>query len=238
MDEKIKLVLKNLGLEEREIKIYLALVSNGSLTAMQISKETKIDRTTVYDILTKLENKGISSSFIKNKTKHFTILTPNELLIYFKEKYSSLNQILPQLNQLTTKTKEEVSCQLFEGKEGIKTILKDLIESKKDYKVIGIRKEYEEILNYFHDQGFLKLTELNVKEKAIVERETKFKKLKNGNYRYVDNKLLSLVTTLIYGNKVVFFIWAEPYFSISIENKTFSKAQSEYFDLLWEIAKK
>jgi len=236
MNNQITLILKNLGFEEREVKIYLILMTKGSLTAMQISKETQIDRTTIYDILERLINKGIASSFIKNKSKHFTALSPNKLLIYFRDKYSSLQNILPELNKLTSKTQEPVKCELFQGKEGLKTVLKDLIESKEEYKVIGIRKEYEDILEYFNEQGIIKLNQEKIKEIGIYSKGEKFKKLKYGEYKEINQKL-SPLTTLIYGNKVMFFVWIEPYFAILIENETFRKGQEEYFNLLWKQAK-
>lgn len=238
MENQVTKVLENLGIETREINIYLALINKGTLTALQISKKIRIDRTTIYDILERLIDKGIVSYTIKNKTKHFNALKPKELLIYFKEKYSSLEKILPELNKLASQKKEEIKCELFQGREGLKTILKDLIDTKKDYKAINIRKEYEEILEYFYEQGVLNLDAFKVKEIAIVEKGQRFQKLKRGIYKYLDKKLISPVTTLIYKDKVAFFIWQQPYFAIRVENKTFSKAQKEYFDLLWKIAKK
>lgn len=238
MNERIKEILEDLGFETREINIYLTLIKNQSLTALQLSKETRIDRTTIYDILERLIDKGIVSFTIKNKTKHFSTLKPEELLIHFKEKYSSLENILPELNKLLNKKEEKVKSELFQGREGLKIVLKSLINSGENYKVIGITNEYENILGYFNEQGAIRLDQWKVKEKAIVSRNAKFKKLKCGIYRYLDKKLIPPVTTLIYGNKVVFFIWTEPYFAISIENNTLVKAQEEYFDLLWSIAKK
>jgi len=237
MNDKIKQVLENLGFEEREINIYLTLISEQNLTALQISKHTRIDRTTTYDILERLMNKGVVSSFIQNKTRHFKALTPEKLLVYFKEKYFSLEQIIPKLNQIRTKTKEPVSCELFQGKNGFKTVLRDFMEANVDYKAIGIRKEYEEILGYITDQYVLKLNELNVKETAIVERGAEFIPVKKGVYRYLDKKALPPITTFIYNNVVIFFIWKEPYFAIRIENKEFAKLQEEYFDMMWGIAK-
>ncbi|NQU78420.1 hypothetical protein HQ545_01495 [Candidatus Woesearchaeota archaeon] len=235
---KINEVLQNLGLEEREIKVYLALLRNNTSPALQLSKETRIDRTTTYDILERLIDKGVVSSIIKNNTKHFTALMPKELLLHYKEKYSTLESIMPELNKITTQTKEPVKCELFQGKEGLKTVAKDIVAAKKDYKVINIRKEYEDILGYFNEQGIINLNQFKVKEFAIVEKGAKFKKVKEGSYRYLDKKLLSPVTTLIYGAKVVFFLWTEPYFAIKVDNKTFAKAQEEYFELLWDMAKK
>ncbi|MAH07867.1 hypothetical protein CMI38_06485 [Candidatus Pacearchaeota archaeon] len=236
--EKIKEVLKELGIEKREIEIYLTLIGEQDLTALQIAKKTKIDRTTTYDILEKLINKGMASSFIKNKTKHFRVLTPNNLLSYFKDKYYSLESIVPSLNDLSKKSKEFVSCELFQGKEGIKTVIKEFLETKANYKAIGIRKEYEEFLKFFTDQTILKINISRMKETAIVEKGSKFTETKNGTYRFINKKFLPPISTLIYKNIVVFFIWKEPYFAIRIENKDFAKLQDEYFNLLWKSAKK
>ncbi len=234
---KVQEILQDLGFEEREVRIYLALLKNYSLTALQISKEVRIDRTTTYDILERLINKGIVSTSVRNGTKHFTALKPRELLLHFKEKYGLLANILPELNKITSQTKEPVRCELFQGKDGLKIVLKDLINSKKDYEVIGIRKEYEDILGYFNEQGVLKLDQFKVKEYGLVEKEIKFNKLKQGVYRYLNRKLPSPVTTLIYDNKVIFFIWTEPYFAILVENKIFAKGQEEYFNMLWATAR-
>lgn len=234
---KIFEILKDLGFEEREIKIYITLIRLGDSPALKISKETGIDRTTTYDILERLIGKGIVSSYIKNKSKHFCALVPDRLLHYFKEKYSSLENILPELKKISNQTPEIVKCELFYGKEGLKSVGKDIVDNTKEYRVIGIRKEYEEILGYFNEQAIIKLDQFKAKEIAIVEKNAKFKKLKDGEYKYLDKKILSPITTLIYKNKVVFFIWKEPYFAVSIENRELAKAQIEYFNLLWKIAK-
>ena len=181
--------------------------------------------------------KGIVSSKMINNAKHFNALDPNQLLVYFNEKYSSFEKIIKKLNILNKKPEEEVNCELFQGLNGLKTVLKDLINSKENYYVIGMKKKYEEILNYFNKQGVIKLNEFNVRETAIVARDEKFKKLENGKYKYLNN-LSSDFTTLIYGNTVVFFIWKEPYFAIRVKNKEFVKGQKEYFYLIWKIAKK
>lgn len=235
--DQIAETLCDLGFDEKEVKVYLALLRNNMRTAQELAKDTRIDRTNIYDILEKMIGKGVVSVLIKNSTKHFLALTPKDLLVYFKDKFSSLETILPELNKMTGQSRERLKCELFQGKEGLKTVIKDIIASGKDYKAIGIRKEYEEILGYFTTQHIIKLNQTKVKEYAIVEKGARFKKAKEGIYRYLDRKLLSPVTTLIYGNFVVFFIWTEPYFAVRVDNKTFAVAQEEYFEILWGIAK-
>ena len=230
-------VLKDLGFENREIQIYPELIKESNLTALEISKKTTIDRTTVYDILEKLMHKGIVSTRIINNSKHFSALLPKQLLAHFKEKYSSLETILPELNKITNEKQDVVKCELFHGREGLKTVFKDIITRGKDYKAIGIRKEYEEIIGYFTEHAISKLNIFKAKEIGIVEKGIKFSKLKNSEYRYLDKKNMPSVTTIIYDDKSIFIIWVEPYFAIRITNKTFEKAQDEYFKFMWLIAK-
>jgi len=230
-------ILKDLGFEEREINIYLALLRLGDSPALKISKEIGIDRTTTYDIFERLIAKGIVSSYVKNNSKHFRALTPEKLMVYFWDKYTSLENILPELNKISSQTPEIVKCELFYGLEGLKSVCKDIVKNAKKYRGIGsFRKEYEEILGYFGEQAILKLDQFKAKEYAIIDKNAKFTKLKKGAYRYIDQKLLSPVTTLIYGNKVVFLVWKEPYFAVRIENEQITKAQTEYFNIIWKNA--
>lgn len=235
--DKINEALENLGFEEREIKIYLALISEQDLAVLQISKKTGIDRSTTYDILEKMLNKGIVTFYLKNKVKHFKALSPEKLLTHFKDKYASLKSVLPSLKQIENKFKEIVGCELFQGVAGFKTVLENFVEEGVDYMVIGVREEYENVLGYWADHGILLLNELKMKGKAIVERDLNFTKLKNESYRSLDKKLLSNTSTLIYGDNIVFFIWKDPYFAIRIKSKELAIMQEEYFDLLWKIAK-
>lgn len=236
MDEFIDILIEN-GFERRSAKIYLYLLKNGNSTALEISKGVSIDRTTVYDLIEKLSSKGMVSSIQINNSKRFKALDAEKLLVHFKEKYNSLEGILPNLKDFELKSADRVSCEFFVGKDGLKIVLKDLINSRKDYRVIGIRKEYEDLLGYFNGQGIIKLENFNVKEIAILEKGVKVKKVKGGKYRYLDKKIISPITTLIYGNYVVFIIWNEPYYSIRINSQDFVKDQLEYFNLLWSIAK-
>ena len=115
MLDKIIVVLKELGFEQREIKIYLTIIKLQNQTALQISKQTEIDRTTTYDLLEKMTQKGIVAFKLINNAKHFTVLKPDQLLVYFKEKYTSLENIIPKLNAITELSDEPINCELFQG---------------------------------------------------------------------------------------------------------------------------
>ena len=72
MNINVALLLKEYGLEDNEIKVYLYLVGKRELTAYNIAKETKIHRSTCYDILDRLISKGfVTQSGEKNKRFYY-----------------------------------------------------------------------------------------------------------------------------------------------------------------------
>lgn len=235
MDE-IRIALENLGLKNAEIEIYLALTRKGSLSALELSKETEIDRTTAYDITRKLIEKGIVSKLSKNKTTHFKSISPEELLSQFRRKCSGFANMIPEINKTIQKADESINCELFQGKEGLVNVIKELVLSRIDYKAIGIRKEYEDIMGYFYKQFLNKVDLSDIKETAIVEKGARFKKAKKGNYRYV-SKDLGMITTVIYDSTVIFFIWTGKYSAIRVKNEEFARNQATQFDLLWASCK-
>ena len=57
--EQLKMTLQSFGLGEKETTVYIALLEIGKGTVSQISRKAGINRTTGYDILSSLANKGL-----------------------------------------------------------------------------------------------------------------------------------------------------------------------------------
>ena len=85
-------VLRELGLTEGEIKVYLALIGLGEVTSGPIVKEARVSLSKVYQILDRLSKKGLVAHILKNNTKYFKAADPNRLLVYLNEKQDSLKQ--------------------------------------------------------------------------------------------------------------------------------------------------
>ena len=60
-------ILEQLGLSQREISIYLALLKLGTASIRDIASQTEINRGTTYETLKDLARKGIVSYFPKGK---------------------------------------------------------------------------------------------------------------------------------------------------------------------------
>lgn len=241
MDEKIENALKKLGLEEREIKTYIALLKLGSSTVAKIAEETKIDRTTSYGILEKLLGKGFVSYIIQKKVKFFQAADPRKLTENLEEKKKEVEAIIPDLLSLSKLIKEETIVELYRGKDGLITVLRDVLKEKRDYVVFGEEGKFQEVLPYYIIQLLRDIkTKYHLYERILSKESMKGKILitKNSKIKYLPDEYFSPVMTVVYGNKVAIFTWINPYYAVLINNKGMAQSYKNYFEILWKIAKK
>jgi len=239
MNEEIVGVLKNLGLEEKEIKIYLSLLESGESGVTAISDNTRIERTLCYSIIQKLIDKGLLSYVIKNNVKYFKSAHPEKLLSDLKDREKELNNVMGELVSLTNLQKEETKVEIYRGKEGLKAVLKDIIREGKDYLAFGEEGRFQEALPIYIHQFLLQVVKNKMHEKVLVREDLRGKvvKVKNSEFRYLPKHFLSPVTTAVYGNKVASLIWKGLY-AILIENKEIADSFRSQFNALWKIAKR
>ena len=233
-------VLQELGMEPREAKIYLTLLELTSSTASKVAQQVGIDRTTTYDVLARLIEKGIVSYVIKNNVKYFKSTSPQQLLSDLEEKKKHLQEIMPQLIALEKQEKEETNVELFKGKEGLRTVLKIILQDKENYTFLGGSHEFCTTLPIFTKQFLRKCQALNIKGRLICEEgfgnHSEDIIGKHETYRLISKKFVSS-TIKVWGNKTAHFIFTEPYHTILITSKEVADRQRLFFDYLWKQAK-
>lgn len=129
-------IFEQLGLDQREIAIYCALLSLGPSSIRNIADKAEVNRGTTYDCLKSLLQKGIVSYFPKGKRRLFSPRSPEVLLQLAEHKQTELdrtiqllkNAIIPELNQLKPAI-STTNVQFYEGDEGISFVLKDILSS-------------------------------------------------------------------------------------------------------------
>jgi sugar-specific transcriptional regulator TrmB len=233
-------ILKKLGFEEREISAYLALLKSGKLTATSLSERTGIDRSTIYRILNGLIKKGFVNSFVRNNVKYFGACDPEVLVKYANEIKSEMEQKFRELSNLKISEKTKVKVEVYEGTEGAKSVLKDILKTQKDYFVFGYDCQFKKVFpETYLEQYIRQLKERKITERMLVIEGTKIPEeyKKQTILKFLPRNMIGPSTLLIYGNKIAHIVWIEPYFVIVIENKEISDSMKTYFDLLWKIAK-
>lgn len=233
--------LERLGLQESDIKVYLTLLKLGLSTATQIAQDTKLNRSHIYDKIDILLERGLISFVIKNNVKYFQASDPEKILDYIAEMQKDIQNIIPDLNKIKSIPKTKTVVELYQGKEGMKTVFKDVIRERKNYHVFGEEGKFQEILPVFIQQLLRDVKRFDLTEHLLSKESERGKIVttpKNTKIKYLPDKYFSPVMTAIYGDKTAIFIWSNPMFAILIKDKDVAKSFKSYFDLLWEIAKK
>src|SRR3989338_5963845 len=88
-----QIILKNFGLSEKEIAVYLALIELGASSVRAISEKAKVNRGTTYDILKSLIGMGIVSYYNKESKQYFIAERPETLLAVIEKKQEQLAEV-------------------------------------------------------------------------------------------------------------------------------------------------
>lgn len=227
-------ILTEIGLSDGETKVYLALLKLGSSPVSAIKEETRLHRTTIYDFIEKLLNKGLISYVIKNNTKYFDATHPDKLLDFLKKKQEDVKDILPDLINLTKFQKQDIKVEVYKGIEGYRTISNKMIKVGKEVISFGIDEtKFEQMDPIFMKQFFRQEQEQGIKERALTVKDPEFVyNYPHIRYKFIPKEYFSPIPTFIFGDNVAVVIW-EPLTTILIENKDLADAYRKHFELLW-----
>lgn len=153
--ENLQKILEGLGLGSKEASVYLACLELGDAVNAGIAKRTKLNRITNYEVLKRLEKRGLVSSYVKKGAKYFMAVDPRSLVKQVKEKVALAEQSMPEflaiLNQLTKKPR----IYFFEGVEGIKNIYEDSLNAKTEILTFTNPKDIRALLGDEYIDGYV-----------------------------------------------------------------------------------
>ncbi|MFA6257444.1 MAG: helix-turn-helix domain-containing protein [Candidatus Paceibacterota bacterium] len=250
---QIQVVLKNFGLSEKEIAVYLALIELGSSSVRTISQKAKINRGTTYDILKSLINLGIISYYNKESKQYFIAERPETLLAVIDKKQEELKEVkenieenLPLFKTIFEKQGGKPVVKLYEGLIGIRHILEDVLKSMdrvkdKTYYVYSsstVRKNVHQAMKDFSKKRIRR--KIKVKTIALGEGgdtvgldERKWMELPNMKGQ---ENLRSTYEIIYGGNKVAHISLdnAENPVGVVIENQEIYHTQKLIFEYNWK----
>src|SRR3989339_585321 len=96
----IEEILRNVGLSDKEIEIYLSALKLGPQPASVLARSAGLNRTTTYAILETLFRKGLISQFIKAEIKYFSVISVDNLVSFVERKINDLRRTKTDLEIL------------------------------------------------------------------------------------------------------------------------------------------
>lgn len=247
---QIKLNLQSFGFSEKETIIYVALLELGKGTVRQISSRAGINRTTSYDILGSLANKGLVTISGKEPKSEYVAEAPRAIMIYLKklaeqtaEHIKKSESIISELELLHAK-QNRPRIIFYEGKEGLEHVYEDTLTSSEPIRAYATVDDMHNALPNYFPKYYKRRAEKNISIRAIVpetpvSRERKMHDLEEKReIAFVPaDKYYFSPEINIYDNKVMIASWKEK-LGIIIESSEISDAMKKVFELAWAEAKR
>lgn len=239
-------ILKKLGFDEKEIRVYMILLSLGPSPVRKIAQATDINRGTTYDILKNLMRQGMVSYFHKDKKQYFVVEDPAKLELLLSNRLTELSELketmkdyLPELRSLYNRGDNKPVARYFEGAKGIRQILDDVLETlskadKKEYFVYSssdLRDHiYDEFSNFVKERIAKKIFCKTISfgeggtEHPLSERKWLTKD--RGTPSYI----------IVYPPKTAYICWGPKHelLGVVINDAAIAKTQQLIFEKLWQ----
>jgi len=223
-------ILKSIGLTDKETKIYLSNLQLGTDLVQNIANSAKLNRTSTYDLLKSLEQKGFVSYTMKSGKKFYQATNPNNLISLLKEREALVKKILPELNSLSSSTTKKPNIEVYTGKAGIKTIFEQILQESKKFSCIASKEHLLKLFEYYFPHFVTRRKKKGIKIKLISEARPIDK---TAQYKLIKNKIKT--ATWLYNGKIAMISLEENEpIGILIDEKNFYETQKMFFDILWQ----
>ncbi len=124
------------GLDEKDAKVYLALLIAGPSPVRKIAIAVAINRGTTHTILRSLIDRGLVSYYHKQKRQYFVAENPEKILTLLQDTlgdmqktHQDLQAQLPSLHALRGDLQTKTAVRSYEGKHGIRLILEEVLDT-------------------------------------------------------------------------------------------------------------
>lgn len=237
-------LLSNLGLQDKEIKIYLGLLEIGLSPASVLAKKISLPKSTTLFHLENLTKSGIIQKSQKGKTQYFyadpEFLQKNQQEKIDK-KQDALKNLIPLLNEHKSPFTSRPQIEFFEGIESCKKCYQDLLSTKTEILEFGAHEDLEaKFGKNFMDNFIATRKKKKIFLKAIASDNPVERALKNHDQDQCRDikifpknfgKLFSSIA--IYEDKVLILNLFHDAFAIRIKNEEFSSTMRTIFSLLY-----
>lgn len=241
---KIENLLVSLWFSENEIKVYISLLKSGWNYVSNLSKDTEIERVSLYYTLENLTKKWLIYPLNKNKMKFFTPEKPEKIINIQKERLNTAESILPELKLLENTNLHKPVFKFYEGIKWVEEVLSEVFEYKeiKSYANLINSMEYKKDLvdRYFHKiieekstfNIILPYKEETIKYIKNINKKNNWNKI---NYVFINAKEFPFQYDVFITEKIVWIISITngEIVAIRIESKAYAGSQKAIFDLAW-----
>lgn len=241
MKKVSKQLLNSLGLSEVQAAVYFAALELGGANMQELARKSGIKRTSIYNFIDDLKERGFITETIKKKRKVYSAVDPDQLVEIEKTRLSELERTLPELRAIQNKSRTKPRVAFYEGIEGIKEVYADMLKDKKEILAYEDLEHMSIALpKIFYDWFPPERARRGIPFKSILRDSSEARHLIQKNIRLLrQSKLLNTAdwkTEInIYGDKVALMSFRSKMpFCVLIEDHDIAETLRTLWNELWK----
>jgi len=233
--------LASLGLTGSLGRFYLAALSLGSATVQEVAREAGVGRTNAYTLLEKLRDDRLVTVVQKEGRTLIVAENPDVLARNLDDKQRALGAMLPDLRALYDKGASTPRFQVYDGVDGIKTVLNTVLAAQTDT-VRGIlsmqellRSPGQAVIDHFIAERVTAGKWLHVLRSQSEETDDIWQDSDADlrRVRYTSAPDPFVMTLFLFDNKVGLISSRKENYGLIIESAEFANVQNALFDVMW-----
>jgi predicted transcriptional regulator len=239
-------VLREMGLSDSETRVYLVMLELSESTRGKIVDQSGIAGSKVYQVLARLQSRGLVMSNRQGGVLHFKASDPKQMLRMLEERRKTVERmeehvtaLLPQLLAKYESSKKEQEVELAIGTLAMEALflkqVEDMRAGETCYVIGGTGPVDPRVWTFFQEIHGLRakkciktLMVYSSQERSVLESHHPPNPLLEISYI----PFLAPVAINIYHDKTIIIVFGQSVFSIVITSKAVTASFIQYFDLL------
>lgn len=250
-------LLQSLGLDDKEISVFLLVTKIGSARASVLAYQSGLPRTTVQNVLLRLEKKSLINKIIEENTYIYSAISPENLsrVVEMQKqehnaKYDKLltdiESAMPELKGLISRNKNLPKVKFYKGREAVEKVLFDTLDSTtelKDFANVDAMFQHAQDINdaYVNEREKSKITKRSLLLDTPFAREIyesgTYSPRSHKGYKWIESSAYPFsIETNIYDGKVSYITYVEDEFiGVIIENQYIYEMHDSMWNLIWDL---
>lgn len=238
--------LKQFGFNDKEAKIYLAGLELGSTSVLELSRRTRLPRTTLYPILEDLRRRGFFRYGKQKRRSVYTAESPSTLEKQLLAREKVFSGIVPRLEAMVGTVREGAGVTLFEGSDGFRQLWRKIFRSGvKEYRLITSAAGLIDFVSepYLIKNIIAERKKRGIKSLQLIPASPLGKKIVAKDYfelresRFLPRDAQLPATIIIFGDEVAFITTRKENTMILVTSGETAITHRALFNLLWSSAR-
>jgi sugar-specific transcriptional regulator TrmB len=243
--------LAELGLDTREARFYVAVLSLGRTTVARAAQEAGVSRTSGYDLARRLLERGLLRTIDfgedgrreDRSRSELTAADPSGLYEEIERRRALLDDLVPQLRAVQSTARARPKVRYLEGVAGIREALFETlgwpspirgIFSMKDLFVVPGEDALTEYVAGRREHGLTLRVVRSAERDVALRWPTSDADLRLA--RYAPEDYVFTMTTIIGEDRVAVISSREEGFAMMIESHEYAQTQTNLFEVLWKVS--